>query len=244
MGHQLITVYTAIAGYYDYLRPQVTDENCEFFCFADSFQPQVAPWKIQPLPNVLESGALNSRVPKLLPHFYFDSEFTIWQDGTKVLTRPPTEVINQLGDCDLALLRHPCRDCVYQEAEVCLREGIGNPDEIRRMVAAYREEGYPEHAGLWYGGVIVRRNNALQDFNEAWFREFRRFRTNRDQFSLAHTIKTLGIQVRELPGQHTNNKFWKYHFHAAFRERSGNPELASWHQVMSSRQKRLEEFCA
>ena len=70
-----------------------------------------------------------------------DCDISVWIDGSAVIrTQDFVQwCLDQLGDGDIALIKHPDRDCIYDEANVnlCL--------SIRLVLSKWRsiEKGYP-----------------------------------------------------------------------------------------------------
>lgn len=54
---------------------------------------------------------------------------------------------------------HPTRDCIYDEAEVCVRLSKDIKSNIQRQIDAYRKEGYPKHIGMAETGIILRKHD-------------------------------------------------------------------------------------
>jgi len=75
-------------------------------------------------------------------------------------------------DIDISLLKHPCRTCIYKEAEIVSREILDKPYNVNPHMEKYRAAGFPENFGLSACGVICRRNNeAVTKHNYLWWNE-------------------------------------------------------------------------
>jgi len=73
---------------------------------------------------------------------------------------------------DFNMMKHPCRTCIYKEAEIIIRERIDKPENVNPQMDRYRAAGFPENYGLSACGIIGRRNNKLvSEFNEMWWSE-------------------------------------------------------------------------
>lgn len=149
----------------------------------------------------------NSRIQKIMPHKYMDSEYTIYIDGNMKLLIPPEEVIKRyMSGYDIALFNHGVRDCIYDEAMECAKLKMDDPETIIEQAKYYEDHEYAKHKGLLQGGFIVRRNNArTQAFNEAWWADFCRF-SRRDQLSLMPAIDKTGVVVNKI------NEHWVDHY--------------------------------
>jgi hypothetical protein len=134
-----------------------------------------------------------------------------------VLKCHPTELIRYLNGLDVATFKYPStygpRDCVYQEAEACIKRRKDRPDVIEAQMARYRAEGYPEHGGLVETSVVVRTfGETVRRFNAAWWREICSG-SRRDQLSFNYVAWKLDLNYSLLPGSRVSNPFatWRPH---------------------------------
>ncbi len=197
LGRKSLVVYTAIFGGYDVLRePKERTPGVQYVCFTDNPRLRSDAWNIRycrPSGNPL----LQAKACKILAHEILDCDVSLWIDGRTT--------IHSLNDVfvrvrsDLALRRHPKRDCVYIEAEHCKKSRRGDPRLIDRSIARFRAEGHPSRYGLWLGGLVLRSHTpAIQTFNCEWWREVTSG-TSRDQISLPVVLRRLGVAFDVLP---------------------------------------------
>lgn len=186
----MITVYTSICGSKDI----PIEQKYPIIGFIDAFDKFKDPRR-------------NSRIHKIMPHKYIESEFSIYLDGNMKLLIPPEEVIKRyMTGYDMALFAHGCRDCIYDEAMECAKLKLDDPEIIIEQAKYYEDHEYAKHKGLLQGGFIVRRNNArTQAFNEAWWADYCRF-SRRDQLSLMPAIEKSGVVVNQI------NEHWVDHY--------------------------------
>lgn len=186
----MITLYTVITGAKD----KYIEQHWPITRFVDAY-------------DKFKDGRRNSRIQKIMPHKYFDSEFTIYIDGNMKLLIPPEEVIKRYMDgYDMALFNHGVRDCIYDEALECAKLKLDDPEVIIEQAKYYEEHEYAKHKGLLQGGFIIRCNNSrTQAFNEAWWADFCRF-SRRDQLSLMPAIDKSGVIVNRI------NEHWVDHY--------------------------------
>lgn len=221
-----ITVYTCILNGFDNLHAPADEamirSNARYICFTN--QPHVEPlppWEFRPAYSALSSPSRNSRVPKILPHLLLpESDFTIWHDGCFALRRRPEEIVEkELNGSDIAVHKHPARDCLYDEAQLCIDEKIGDPLELAAQVEQYRRNGHPEHSGLWACGMIVRRESPdMVAFNELWWKLFQQG-SARDQISFAAAVWASGIHIATLGHDVWSGPNMRYFWHNAFKGR-------------------------
>ena len=80
------------------------------------------------------------------------------------------------------MAKHPHRDCVYDEAEECLRLNNSDKIQILNQVIFLKNEDYPQSNGLIEANIIFREhhNPELIDLMNSWWSIFCKFPT-RDQ---------------------------------------------------------------
>jgi len=105
----MIQIFTSINGGKDNL---ITDHNLDgatFKSFVNSY-------------DKFKSDRRNSRIQKILPHKYFKTEYSIWLDGNLKLLASPKELVEKyLNGFDIAVFKHPVRNCLYKEAIECAK---------------------------------------------------------------------------------------------------------------------------
>jgi len=177
----MITLFTAITNDKD----EQFDPNAK--CFLNSY-------------NRFTDGRRNSRIQKILTHKYIDSEYSIYIDGNiKLITSPEKLIEKYLKDCDLAVYKHPNRDCIYDEAMVCAKMGLDNAEVIIHQAKSYEDSGYGKHKGLAECGIIMRRHTKkVEEFNNAWWAEYC-VHSRRDQISFMYAVDKVGIPINIIP---------------------------------------------
>jgi glycosyltransferase involved in cell wall biosynthesis len=197
LRRETVVVYTAIFGGYDELRePRERMPGVQYVCFTDNPWLKSKVWDIRyckPAGNPL----FQAKRHKALAHEVLDCDISLWIDG-RVELYGLNGAIERL-ETDIALLRHPDRNCIYAEASHCKASGRGDPSRIDDAIARYRAEGHPTNYGLWLGGVIFRRHTrTTANFNLEWWREVK-LGTSRDQIILPVVLRRLGISFDTLP---------------------------------------------
>ncbi|MBU2249534.1 MAG: DUF616 domain-containing protein [Gammaproteobacteria bacterium] len=178
-----VVVYSANLGGYDTVQP--TTVPGRFVLFTDGDAPPG--WERFPV-KPEDDPRRQARYYKLLPHLcYFaqEAQFSIWLDASTALKVPPEMVVREwLGDgFDIALFRHPARDCAYAEGRVCIHKGKDRPEVIQAQLDRYAASRFPEHFGLGETPILVRRNTQrVAQFCAAWWQEVKNG-SLRDQLS-------------------------------------------------------------
>lgn len=133
----------------------------------------------------------NSRIYFILPHLFIDCEVSILVGCDVQVKVPYQQLVDEwLGDADMALFKHPWRDCVHEE--IIAAEGrMKRPKELeilRGQGQHYRDIGVPEHLGLPETAITIRRHNRrVINFCNAWWAEMCRW-SYRDQCSFSKVL--------------------------------------------------------
>lgn len=189
----MITVLTSITGGKDYLIEEQAEGT--YLAYLDTLYMSDT-WATKKAPEVFVDARRNSRLPKLLSHLYSDTEYSIWIDGNMSLLRTPDELVERyLQNHDIAVFKHPKRDCIYDEAIRCATAGLDDPEVIIKQVKRYEDLGYAKHKGLCECGVIIRRHTPkVIEFNNYWFAEYSTGSV-RDQIPFMFAADKTGIRI-------------------------------------------------
>lgn len=198
-----IVMYTALFGNYDKLHdiPNVPD-NFDLVCFTDAdIKSNI--WqirKVKSLPTKMgyDSFAKTNRYYKMHPHLFFSQyDINIYIDaGVREIDFDYFKKYYNNMETDLVLLKHPERDCIYEEAEACKYYNRDKPQIIDSQIAVYKKQGFPEHYGLSENRLMIRKTNSIPVIKllEFWWGEVNE-RSQRDQLSLFYSIWKTDKQV-------------------------------------------------
>ena len=190
-------VYTSITGGKDNLIENQAEGK--FIAFTDAKSKK---WETKPPFNKFKDERRNSRVPKLLAHQFIDAEYSLWIDGNIRLLKPMEELLHYLDNHDIAMFKHPSRDCLYDEALVCAKYRFDDPEVIIEQVKKYEEEGFGKNRGLCEGGFILRRHTPkVEAFNNYWWSEYCRH-SCRDQISIFYALDKAGLEPNMIDEQY------------------------------------------
>lgn len=216
-----IAIYTSIMGGYEGLLPQKPLKGADFFCFTDT-PLKAKPWKtvlVDPMP--LDSTR-KARFHKIQPHLLFpDYDASIYIDGNIMLKGNPVEWAWQLLDQKpmWGFSHKPPgvqgRDCLYDEHQALLSfyehgKLKDDPDVMNKQIARYRAEGYPEHNGLIFSMVLIRKHHdpGVKQAMEMWWNEVKQG-SKRDQLSFNYVAWKSGLNFGFVPGDVRRHE----HFH-------------------------------
>lgn len=159
-------------------------------------------WDIKLAYDKFNSARRNSRIHKLLIHKYVNTQYSLWLDGNLKLLVPPQILIEKyLKNHDIAVFKHPTRDCIYAEAIECAKRGLDNVETIIEQARAYEIDGYAKNRGLGEGMFILRRHTPkVEAFNNAWWAEYCRYSV-RDQISFMYALDKTGLRCNFIDDQ-------------------------------------------
>lgn len=189
-------VYSAIYGDYDKPINQCIKQKPILF----SDKRHKCNWSVKVVKKRESSDRMRAKYYKCNPHKELKCDVSIYIDGSGTIKTGKfvERCLELLGDADIAAFVHHERDCIYKEAEFChmFEKYIGV--DIMGQVEQYRKEGWPEDAGLWACGLLIRRHNPrVKKFNELWWRHIRRY-TYQDQLSFPVCVKRSGVKLKTI----------------------------------------------
>jgi hypothetical protein len=200
-----VVVYTAVVGNYDYRGPHRFEDGVDYVFFTDgSSRPVQDRWKVVDLPDLAHLHPRRAaKIPKLFPH-YFDVlkgyRHAVWIDGDMqiVSTCFTAELLAYLERGILLSPHFDARDCGYGEATIRPPKYAREP--LDQQVAYYHREGFPEHFGLYEGGVIARRMDdpEVRELGQFWLLQNFIF-SYQDQVSLPYSLWKTGVVPSVLP---------------------------------------------
>ena len=202
-----IAVYTAISNVtnnYDKLKEQKRHgDGVEYVAFLEEKEASKT-WDFRRMHDEFGDPNRNAKIHKILSHRFFpDKKYTLWVDGSVNISFPFSVkrlVDIYLQDCDIAVFKHPDRNCLYEEANVCIQRKLDDENTIRKQMRKYTSEGYPSNVGLAECTVILRRHSPkIIDFNEAWWDEIKNG-SKRDQLSFNYVARKTMTKIKFFPG--------------------------------------------
>ncbi|WP_195822486.1 glycosyltransferase domain-containing protein [Roseobacter sp. MH60115] len=202
-----IAVYSALYGQRDPINPDCLGQHhdCDRFLFTDN--PDLRIDGVTVIHDPLNGLDVNraSRRQKLRPARYFpDHDWSIYLDNNASLLADPVELVGRLAEnpkTGFAAYRHFLRDCAYEEAKACLLARRDTADRIKTQMAFYKQEGFPEHNGLFTGPFLIRRHDSPEwaAFGEHWFEQVLTH-SRRDQLSCNYVAWKMGLELTYLDG--------------------------------------------
>ena len=201
-----VAVYTCIVGGYDnVLEPLFRLKNVDFFLFSDKTSVTHSDnWACRDIPPELlqYDNTMINRYIKLHPHQFFPSyDFAMYIDGNVKIVNDVTPLLHQ-AKCvgGIAMFNHCRRDCLYDEAQMCLLCGKGNARQIKSQIEIYKKQKFPVHWGLKEATVIISdlKNGNSRKILDNWWNELKNSKSLRDQLSFPYSLWKNGSKMSDI----------------------------------------------
>lgn len=194
-----IAVYTCITGDYDQvIKPQKLSSSCDYYLITDT-PTNVPVYKVLDIGEIVPENISNpkdqNRYCKMHGFEIFpEYEYSIYLDGSIEIIGDIYEYIYSVGNSGLAMLRHPQRQCIYEEGIVVSALNKANEAETKRLLSGYAKEGMPRNYGLFECGIVVSsHNNSIgKRILEQWYKEYMKSKL-RDQLVLPYVLWNEGL---------------------------------------------------
>ena len=201
-------IYSCISGGYDEI---ITDfyphKDYDYILFTDNKkllkQKHFLFWKIRPMKFTELDSVRNARWHKMHPHILFpDYEYSVWIDSNvQILGCEIYDYIDEqiIKNHNIATAIHPYRNCLYEEAQECIRQHKDNAELIRKQIDIISKEGFPKEMGLFETNIFYRKHKdkAVIELMSAWWR-FINSLSRRDQLSFTYLLWKKGIECYSL----------------------------------------------
>lgn len=220
MNEDLI-IYTVSTGGKDSISEDINTKGAKAVCFTDDPTMKSEKWEIRIIPNLFKDVRRDSRMVKMLPHIYFpEAKYSLYLDGNIICKVPLQRLIDEwLEDTDIAVFKHHTRDCLFDEADECIRLELDTREAIESHKMRYK--GFPKHKGLYQCGVILRRHTAkIKRLNEMWWSEYC-VGCKRDQVSFPYCLEKEGVAINAIDSYAHLHFYFEYNNHKILSEWAG-----------------------
>lgn len=196
-------VYTCVTGGYDKNIQEPYTKKQDFIYYTEAgSQLKSENWIIKPIEELNLTGNQINRFYKFHPAKYVGSyRYSMYIDGNVKIISDITPFFYAAKESKwgIAMHAHSERNCVYKEAKACLFYKRGNADAIANQMEFYRKEGLPDEFGLCMAAVIVvdNQNPHSKLILDAWWDEFMRSKSGRDQLAFPYVIWKLGYKIED-----------------------------------------------
>jgi hypothetical protein len=206
-----MTIFTCIFGDYDTLKePTIVTKNWRYVCFTNQDLKSNV-WEIRKI-NLGFSDSLLARYHKIMFYRHIEDRYSIYIDGSFQVTCNLDEFWKNNFAAPISCIKHLWRDCLYEEAAVCIEQGRGNAKVIQAQMDHYKEKNLNKHSGLIQSGILLRENcKETNDLCYEWFTQVQQF-SSRDQLSFAFVTKDMKINMIE-NFKYFDNPYFKFTKH-------------------------------
>lgn len=179
-----MTIYTGIFGDYDILKePKVITPGWRYVCYTNMILKSKT-WEIKRVGLLPGGPQRTARYYKIMFHRHITDEYSIYIDGSFLINCDLNEWWQRFQP-PMTVIKHPIRNCVYQEARAVLRNKRKGVEKIFEQIRAYKKAGVPAHNGLIQSGLLMRQlTPETIALCENWYAEMQRY-SARDQLSFA-----------------------------------------------------------
>ncbi|MFH7906813.1 glycosyltransferase domain-containing protein [Enterobacter cloacae] len=213
-------VYTAIFGDYDLLQePKRKESNIDYICFTDNQEVKSSKWHVVYISNdEINNKSILNRKYKFFPHLFLKNyDQSLYIDGNIQIQSDDINLAfdEALSEYDISIPPHPDRDCLYEEADVCISLGKGVSEKIKTQIEKYKSECYPKHNGLYENNTIFRNHNKpeIKNLMNLWYEELNS-NSGRDQLSLCYLMWKNCLKCKPFPwGGKQSHRFFKIKLH-------------------------------
>ena len=205
-----IVVYTALFGKHSGLVEQKNFKGIDFICYTDRDDIQSKTWQIKKVELPVRGDATRSaRYYKLNPHEHLDAKYdvSIWIDANVLILQNVHDLAYQwTKEHIVACFDHNVtvldpRDCVYEECDAIIKLGEetggfkDDPQVMLEQMQGYRDAGFPEHYGLIFSAVVVRKHKDKDAIAlmQGWWHDLKNG-SKRDQLSFNFNVWKLGLK--------------------------------------------------
>lgn len=209
-------VYTVVTGGYDRPQPLPVLDGWDAVIFTDSTNVSYRGWRVVRLDAQGLDAARASRLPKILPHKYLpEYEYSLYIDANMHLYRSPYNVAERLRWRPCVSVAHPHRHCVYDELKAIVQCQKAPSDRAHAESARMLSEGVPKGLTLYEGGMLFRKHGdpAVLALDEAWWAEYVKSETGRDQPALAVAAWKTQAAIDTISATE-RSRFIRLHHHA------------------------------
>ena len=217
-----LAVYTVLVGAYEKLHaPVYVDLFCDYYCITDNKNITSSFWKMIYVDNDEKMDATRfQRRFKLLPHLFFNEyEHSLYVDTSILIHQSVWTWIDRFSTGKALLAyRHPERECIYDEAEICILLGKDQTETIRAQMEKYHQCGYPEKNGLIWGAILYRKHHdvTLIATEQTWFEEVKNG-SRRDQLSFNYACWKNNFSYDKATGDYREYFLWADQHNGKFR---------------------------
>lgn len=204
--------YTIIFGSYDNLKtPAVITPGWKYICITD--QPLKSDvWEIKRVTVDTGRERYAARFYKIAASL--GAAKSIYADASFLVNTDLNEWWSNHFKSPMTCIKHPIRDCVYEEADAVIRNGRGGYEKVHSYM---RRVNIPAHNGLIQSGVLMREHTvSVRKFCEEWWKET--VMCLRDQITFAVAVAVSTLPIHYIDYDYRKGKEFEYNGHIKKKE--------------------------
>lgn len=212
-----IAVYTCITGNYDELKEidkKLLEKDIDYYCFTNNKEIVSNTWKVVYIEDFNLTNHMLNRKLKMLGHELINEDYDIlvWLDGSIKIKEKISKFLKEqchLDKYSFCAFKHPDRNCIYDEANACVRLKKDSKEIIENQMNFYKKDGYPKNNGLCEMTVFVRKNKepkVIETMN-LWYEMINKY-SKRDQLSFMWCVEKTGLDLEIIPHTISNNNYF------------------------------------
>jgi len=202
-----IAVLTSSVGASLPAEVSVKYDSADYFAFVEEELVEDSIWTPMPLRkftiDMEYANRRNAKIYKIMPHLFVPGyDYYIWIDATHAVMMEPKKIVETyLKDSDIALFKHPERNCVYDEGSLIQAIKFDRGYNVQSQMIFYQSRSYPEENGLYELPCRIQRNTLeIQTLMLTWWELICKY-SSRDQLSLPFAMNMHGITPTIMPGR-------------------------------------------
>lgn len=213
-----VAIYTAIFGDKDELKEPFNfskSNHIDYFLITDNDDIKSINYKVIFKKSTYDDITKNARYYKVKGLEMFKSyDYVIWHDANiQIIHSKIYSLIRLIDNKEIALIKHPERDCIYDEAIKCIELEKDYPFKIFKQIFFYFIHGINRNSGLYATGLFIINKNIISNaFLNIWWNEIRN-KSRRDQLSLPYALSVGQIEPHILNEDIRNNEYSIFHSH-------------------------------
>lgn len=146
--------------------------------------------------------------------FFRNYQYSIWIDGNVIFYKNPLEYIHNNKFDYILIPKHPQRDCIYDEGNICIKWRKDTKENVNPLLKFLTNENYPKHYGLVQSNIILRKHNDPNCIKlmESWWNIIKNF-SKRDQLSFNYCCWKLNLIPDIINWKSIENKYIHWNGH-------------------------------
>lgn len=200
-----ICVYTCITGDYDnVIEITKKEKNIDYYLFTNNKNIKSNTWDVIYIEDDKLDNQRLSRKIKMLGHPIIDERYSvsIWMDACIDFQKSINEFVNMYyneKEAPFSAFKHHLNNCIYQEANDCIRMGKDTKENVVEHIKFLKEEKYPKDNGLYEMTVFIKNHNdpKVKETMKLWF-DMVCNHSKRDQLSFMYSVWKTHMRIKTI----------------------------------------------